>query len=173
MTNNAAILRAAHAIIRGQTPAPKDHGLCLALVRIILERAFWGGAWALYDRHRSHIVERDSSSNRDPWARDMERSLTQQGMSVTVPRLMTGPDPGRYVDLAAAEAFLQPGDLLFRWDTARNAHGDYVGHVAVLLEGGLVLENVRFRTGAFEQGSTKITWLGSWPVTTIIRFNPS
>lgn len=172
MSPNERIVQSAFALLRGEISVePDEPGLCLALVRVVLEHAFWNGRWAFYDRHRSHIVER-ASADTSPWARDMERSLTRQGMALNLPRRPLEGDAQRYVDLDAAAAELQPGDLLFRWDTARNRAGDYVGHVAILLPGNLVLENVAHRSGALQRGPTTLSRLGAWPVTTVVRFTP-
>jgi len=170
---NERIVQSAFALLRGEINAePDEPGLCLALVRVVLEHAFWGGRWAFYDRHRSHIVERQSADT-SPWARDLERSLTRQGMALNLPRRPFEGDAQRYVDLDAAAGELLPGDLLWRWDTARNRAGDYVGHVAILLPGNLVLENVAHRPGSLQRGPTTLSRLGAWPVTTVVRFKPS
>jgi len=172
MTPNERIIRSAFALLRSEINAePDEPGLCLALVRVVLEHAFWDGRWALYDRHRSHVVER-TGSDRSPWARDMERSLTRQGMALELPRRPFEGDLARYVDLSAAADQLLPGDLLFRWDTALNRHGDFVGHVAILMPGQLVLENIANRPGALSRGPTKLSRFGAWPVTTVVRFQP-
>lgn len=172
MTPNERIVQSAFALLRGEINAePDEPGLCLALVRVVLEHAFWNGRWALYDRHRTHVVER-ASADASPWARDLERSLTRQGMALDLPRRPFEGDATRHVDLSAAAGQLLPGDLLFRFDTARNRHGDFVGHVAILMPGDLVLENVASRPGALSRGPTKLSRLGAWPVTTVIRFQP-
>lgn len=173
VTPNERIVQSAFALLRGEINAEPDHpGLCLAMVRVVIEHAFYGGRWAWYDAHRSHVVERRSPDKATPWARDMERSLTRQGMALELPRRPFEGDLTRYVDLTAALPQLQPGDLLFRWDTARNSYGDDVGHVAILMPGDLVLENVASRAGALSRGPTKLSRLGAWPVTTVVRFQP-
>ena len=174
MTPNERITQSAYALLRGEIRAEPDQpGLCLALVRVVLEHAFWNGQWALYDRHLSHRVERSPGSSSDPWARDAERSLSRQGMALDLPRQPFEGDTQRYVNLDAAAGQLQPGDLLLRWDTALNRYGDYVGHVGILMPGDLVLENVAHRPGSLQRGPTTLSRLGAWPVTTVVRFKPS
>jgi hypothetical protein len=174
VTPNLKIVDSAHAILRGDLSPPTESGMCLTLVRTVIEHALYGGRWTWYDRYRTHEAT-GKPPGRDPWSRDMERSLTLAGMSVATPR--TGPvgDPTRYVDLGQYKPL--PGDLLFRWDTAKDAtSGQYIGHVAIAMHGLLMLENIDpdYRSpevGAW-RGPTRLTPLGAWPVTTIIRFNP-
>jgi len=159
MTPNERILASAHAIMRGALNAPASSGLCLALTRIIIENAFsWPSHyWYLhyvtdwvqppgYDRSRGH------------WARDAERSLRRLGMNVHVSER-------------------KPGDLVFNWRSAwSNEYGAFIGHVGVLVDGDMILENINpsFRAGrAFSRGATSLTPFGAWErVTLVARFVP-
>lgn len=176
MTPNQRIVEAAYDVLRGEVPGePTEAGMCLALVRVVIERAFYDGRWEFYERHRTVKVNELERASQDPYARDLEASLRGQGMAVpALPR--TGPpaDPRRYVNLATALSLglLEPGDLLFRWDTARDANDIYVGHVAILLPGRLVLENVAHRAGALQRGPTTLSKLEAWQVTSVMRFRP-
>jgi hypothetical protein len=174
MTPNLKIVDSAHAVLRGDLSPPTKSGMCLALVRTVIEHALFDGVWRWYD-WRTHEAT-GKPPGRDPWARDMERSLTLAGMSVATPRMGPAGDPTRYIDLDQYKPL--PGDLLFRWDTAKDrTSGQYVGHVAIAMHGLLMLENIRpsyrdSRQGAW-RGPTRLTPLGAWPVTTIVRFDPA
>ena len=171
MTPGALITASAYAIIRGDLKEPPNHGFCLQLVRIIIEDAFSWPSHTFY-RWRTTIVKRTPGASTAPWARDMEASLRAAGMDVRTPRTGPAGDPSRYVNLT--EADLRAGDLLFRWDTALSGP-DFVGHVGVFLGHGLVLENVRpaFRPEGLARDATVISRVGAWPVTTVVRFDPS
>jgi len=172
VTPSERIVQAAYDVLRGDVPnEPRVAGLCLALVRVVIERAFYAGQWRFYDLHRTVVVNPRERASQDPYARDMEASLREQGMALALPRAGVGPDPTRYVhpdELARVE----PGTLIFRWDTARDRNGVYVGHVGIVMPGRLVLENVANRYGALQRGPTTLSRLGAWPVTTAIRFEP-
>lgn len=102
-----------------------EAGWCLAAVRLIVERAHGWRPGALYELFGTHRVEREGGPPPAAWwARDLERSLREQGHAVPI-------------------AKAEPGALLFNWRAAVNAHGVYVGHVGILTHGGLVLENIR------------------------------
>lgn len=173
-TPNQRIMDSAHAALRGDISLPAKSGMCLALVRVVLEHALWGGRWHWYDNYLTHSVSDKPAGIMEPWARDMEASLKEQGMARGAHRIGPEGDPGRYVDLALTKPI--PGDLLFRWDTAKHESGAYIGHVGIAVHGGLVLENIRptyrdKRAGLW-RGPTRITPLGAWPITTLIRFRP-
>ena len=172
MTANSRIVASALAAIRGETNLPTQPGLCLAMVRIIVERAFHWPSHEWY-KWRTIAVKRSVRADTGPWARDMEASLRAARMDVPMPRAGPDGDPMRYVDLSEADP--EPGDLLFRWDTARAVTGDWIGHVGIYLGHELVLENVdpRARPGCMNRGPTVLSRLGAWPVTTVIRFDPS
>lgn len=172
MTPAERIVQAAYDVLRGDVNTePHQSGLCLALVRVVIERAFYAGHWRFYDLHRSVIVQQDERASDVPYARDLEASLRAQGMALGLPR--TGPDgdPIRYVDPDALRD-VEPGNIVFRWDTAKDRNGVFVGHVAVVMPGRLLLENVASRHGSLSRGPTKLSPLGSWPVTTVVQYEP-
>lgn len=151
----------AHGILREPTDAQgrKVSGFCLAQTRIIVEDAF---GWASHQWYREYVTDWVQPPGYDRglghWARDAERSLRNLGMSVPVEER-------------------RPGDLVFNWKSAYSMQwGAYIGHVAVLLHGDMVLENInpRFRLGeGFSRHVTSITPLAAWErVTTVIRFVP-
>lgn len=151
--------------LRNGQPVPTTGGLCLQLVRLVVEDAYRLPSHGLY-RWRTHAVDGHLRASADPYARDMEKSLREAGMAVSQPY------QERYVVLS--EADLEPGDLLFRWDTAKDRNGVYVGHVGIYMPGDFVLENINpaLRPTAMKRGATALTPLGTWPVTTVIRFDP-
>lgn len=176
LTPNQRIVQTAYALLRGDLKAePTDPGLCLQLVRVVIETALYAGRWILYPVYRTIVVEQAKRASQDPYARDLEASLRDRGMALDLPRTGPAGDPSRYVELAAADAqgLLEPGDLLFRWDTAPDRAGVYIGHVGLLMPGQLVLENVRTRAGSLQRGPTTLAKLGTWPVTTVVRFTPA
>ncbi len=171
MTANERIVSAAYAGLRGDLTLPATGGMCLQAVRLIVERALYGGAYAWYERQRVIRVEEAKRASHDPYARDLEASLRHLGLALDLPRRALGGDPHRFVDLheATRRNLLLPGDLLFRWDVVPDRNGVLIGHVAVLLPGHLVLENVATRPGALARGPTVLSKLGAWPVTTVAR----
>lgn len=185
---NEDILEAAYALLRGELRNdPVDHKnepprpyFCLAMVRVVIERAFWKGAWRWYDGWRIILVDKDKRASRNPYARDMEASLRDLGQALILPRRdHENPDTGavdrdRYVDINAAwnEGQIAPGDLAFRWDVVKDANGVWIGHVGIVMPGKMVLENTPGRPGALGRGATYLGALGSWPVTSVIRFDP-
>lgn len=174
MTPNQRIVDAALGVLTGRTPTLDKPGLCLAQVRIIVERALFGGAWRLYD-WRTRSASDKPQGITDPWARDLEASLKAAGMALDLPRVGPARDPTRYVDRGASGELLQPGDLVFRWDTAQHSSGAFIGHVGVLVARDVVLENVNPAYRALRSWNRGPTVLGplSWPVTTVVRFDPS
>lgn len=175
-TPNQRIVQTAYALLRGEFKAePTSSGLCLQLVRVVIEAALYQGRWVLYPIYRTIVVEASTRASQDPYARDLEASLRDRGMALDLPRTGPAGDPSRYVDLVAANAqgLLEPGDLLFRWDTAEDKAGVYIGHVGILMPGQLVLENVRTRAGGLQRGPTTLAKLGAWPATTVVRFTPA
>lgn len=180
MNHNAAITDAALGLLTGRTPEPRNElghvvsGLCLAQVRIIVEVALFGSAWRFYE-WRTRTASGKPPSITVPWARDMEASLRAAGMALDLPRTGPDTDPTRYVDTKAASDLLEPGDICWRWDTARHSSGEFIGHVAVLVARDVVIENVRpdFRsTRIWNRGPTVLGPL-TWPVTTVTRFDPA
>lgn len=152
------IVDSAYAVMRGEVSAPKNAGLCLALTRVVIENAFGWPSHYLYRKYVTEWVQPDGYDRRNGhWARDAERSLRNLGMAVPI------------------EA-RQPGDLVFNWRSAYSQKWDaYVGHVGVLIDGDMVLENVNpmFRPLSFSRGNTMLTPLRKWPmVSTVIHFVP-
>ena len=161
MTPSERIVQAAYDVLRGDVrDEPKGAGLCIALVRVVIERAFYAGQWRFDDLHRTVIVNPRERASQDPYASDMEASLRDQGMALPLPRVLCGNDLSRYIDPTALDT-AQPGTLLFRWDTAKYRNGVYVGHGGILVPGRLVLENVANRYGALQRGPTTLSRLGA------------
>lgn len=160
------ILDSAYKILNGQLVAPQHPGFCLQLVRLIVEDAYGMKPYSFYD-WLTHPVERAEGDNHEPWSRDMERSLREAGM-----RHDFGAQ--RYAHPYDIETQCDPGTLLFRWDTARTKQGTYIGHVGILMPGGMVLENVNpaHRINSFFRGVTALTPLKDFRVTSVIEFDP-
>lgn len=175
MTPNDRIVQAAYALLRGDLKAepPKPY-FCLAMVRVVIEQAFYGGRFEWYSRFRTIVVNPTERASKEPYSRDLEASLRDLGHALILPR--TGPpgDAERYVDVRSAwnEGHILPGDIAFRWDTVKDANGVWVGHVGIIMPGGLLLENAPSRPGALGRGPTFLGPLGSWPITTVVRFDP-
>lgn len=159
------VIESCYKVLQGRLPVPTMPGLCLKLVRLVIEDAYGMPSGKFYD-WRTDVVDQYVRASQDPYARDMERSLRYAGMAVELDY------HGRYVKLD--DARIKPGDLLFRYDTAKDARGIWVGHVGILMPGGLVLENIdpRSRLKSLNRGPTCLTPFGFWPVTTVIRFRP-
>lgn len=180
---NHRIVHSAYRLLRGELKGePTAGGLCLAMVRVVIEDAFYQGRFLWYQQFRTSIVDPKARASSDPYARDMEKSLRQDfGMNLILPRIdyvnpqTSERDAGRYVNLGSIDTryALEPGDLLFRWDTTLDRPGGvFVGHVAILMPGELVLENVTNRAGSLQRGPTTLSRLGAWPITTVVRFDP-
>ncbi len=175
-TAGERIAASAWGVIFATVPEPRNEqgkvasGLCLAQVRIVIENALWNGTWTLYPTYLSERAHDKPAHVSVPWARDLEASMRVHGLDLELPR--TGPrgDERRYVNLDLAVDRLDPGDILFRWDTAP-FNGVYIGHVAIYLGRGLMLENARPSTRPYVQhrGPTLLTHLGCWPITTVAR----
>jgi hypothetical protein len=160
------VVDSGYRIMRGDLKAPVHSGFCLQLTRIIIEDAYSMKSHAFYN-WLTHPVERAAGDDREPWARDMERSLRNAGMAKDF-------GDERYVRPERILGDCEPGVLLFRWDTAPSRAGTFIGHVGVLMPGGMVLENVhpRHRSGSFFRGVTALTPLEEFRVTTVIQFDP-
>ncbi len=152
MRHNAAIVDAVHAAMQGYVDVPRvTSGYCLRLVRKVLEHALGWPDEHLYARFPSKIVT-VTPSPRAFWARDLQRSFRDAGWGVSVDGL-------------------KPGDIVFYWRAARNAYGDYVGHVGVVMPGqgghpAWVFENInptyREGYGAFSSDALSLTPLTAW-----------
>jgi hypothetical protein len=171
MTNNERITRASYALVRGTSPvtAPRVGGFCLQLVRLVIEDAMRWPSHEFYRRHLTHRVERAAGDDTDPWARDVERTMRMQGHAIAVPA-----SGNRYVTKEEIATFAEPGDILYRWDTARTPAGTFVGHVGILLHGDLVLENVNpaFRKRSLHNSHNRtltLTGIEDFAVTLVAR----
>lgn len=163
MTSNERIVRSAEKALAGELQVPVSSGLCLRLVRVIVENAL---GIDFYQQFLTHRVERAPGDDMDPWARDLERSMREGGHAILTPT------PGqRYVGNRAIREFAQPGDLLFRHDVVPTAAGTHVGHVGILLHNGVVMENInpRFRPEGFHRRNTALTPLVFFRVTLVAR----
>jgi hypothetical protein len=162
------IVTSAYRAMRGELALPEQAGMCLKLVRVIVEDAFgmqpwsWYSQWLTDDRR----VQRAPGDDYEPWARDMERALRDARLAYSIP------NEGRYVSHEKIMRTCGWGTLLFRWDTAKTKRGTFVGHVGILMPGGLVLENVNpaFRAMSLARGFTCLTPLSQFPVTTAIDY---
>jgi hypothetical protein len=157
-TPNGKILESAWRAVRGDLAVNLEHGFCLDLVRGLLADAF-DGPWSfLYDSYVTEWVQPEGYDqiHGGHWARDAEKSLRDLGMGVHEE---------------------EPGDLLFDWRRAWSKEwGVYVGHVAVLVDHGLVLENVdpQYRTIASHRGALCLTPRATWGTPTLVaRFDPT
>ena len=173
MNVNESVVDSAYKVLRGEMTVPTEPGYCLQLTRLIVEDACKLEPWGFY-KWRTHPVERADGDDQSPWARDMERSLKLAGMSVAEPTSAPKTTEDRYVPMVELVSVTEPGDLLFRWDVARTKAGTFIGHVGVLLPGGVVLENVspQSRPNSFKRTVTSLTPLRLFPVTLAVRFNP-
>lgn len=165
MNPNERILNSAYKVARGELREPTDaagnkiSGYCLAQTRIIIEDAF---GWPSHFWYAVYVTDwvQPPGYNRahGHWARDAERSLRRMGMSVPLEER-------------------RAGDIVFNWRSAFDKTWNaYVGHVGVLVDGDLVLENIspRFRAGvSLMRASTALTPLSEWSlVSTVVRFVP-
>ncbi len=137
VTSNERIVEAAWDGLAGKYWLPDQPGMCLAFVRVIVERAL-----ELPERHfyRAWVTQRVETTfpaaTRDPIARDAERSFTALGWNV--------PFEER-----------QPGDLLFDFSAAyRRDWGTTLGHTAILLEGDRIAENTEHPSRGLRKLST-------------------
>ena len=120
---NEQIRVAAYAAARGEISVPGASGYCLSFVRRVVEAALFGGRVEFYDRYLVAETSKRTGKDRgnarsDPWAADVEASM-------------------KYLSYSVPFAERQAGDLIFNHKGAAP-----VGHVAVLLEPNLVLENI-------------------------------
>lgn len=156
--SNDLIVKAAWDAVFNRLPAlPTQSGLCLAAVRVIVEKALGLNSHELYSRwlvagtsyRPGSDAERLTAAKRDPWAADMEASAKALGWPV----------PG--VDR-------QPGDLVFN-----HAAAAPYGHVGILIARDVVLENIApvNRPGSIHLGhhSLSLTPYSAVPWTLVAR----
>src|SRR5690606_8449743 len=121
------IATAAWEAARGAVPGlPRESGFCLKLVRLVVEYALDLPSHEMYarwlvagtSRRPGGDEQRLAAARQNPWAADFEASMKR-------------------LELGVPFAERRAGDLLFNF----RAMEPY-GHVAVLLDRGVVLENV-------------------------------
>lgn len=154
---NERIVRAAVDAANGKTPTiPTKPGLCLAFVRCVIEDALKLPSHELYRRFLVAGTSRrgnDPAANlreakTDPWAADLEASAKKLGWAI--PALLR-----------------KPGDVVFCHEAAKP-----VGHVAIVLSRGLVIENIHpnYRPNSIHLGnSLSITPYAAAPWTLVAR----
>jgi hypothetical protein len=116
---NDAIARAAWKAARGEITVPGSPGNCLAVVRLIIEAALWGGREEFYRRYLVARTSRGHETRTDwvPYAADIEASM-------------------KLLRYAVPFEERRAGDLIFNHRLAAP-----VGHVGLLLDRSSVLEN--------------------------------
>lgn len=122
---NEEIVKSLNAHLAGDYRVPSKSGMCLAFARTVIERARYGGRWALYKEFLVAETSRRTGadvgrgvSHQDPWASDFEASMKALGLAVPF-------------------AERQPGDLIFNHNAAAP-----VGHIGILANRHLVAENI-------------------------------
>lgn len=136
MTINDRITKAAWKAARKEIGVPTTSGMCLSLVRRVVEHALFGGDYQFYDRYLVSPTSRREGADvgnhrRDPWAIDLEASVKTLGYAVPLDER-------------------EPGDLIFNHNTV----GKW-GHVGVLVDASTVLENIKpyLRPGSIHLGT--------------------
>lgn len=158
-TANSLILSTCIDVLNGDQTADSRPGYCLSFARDVIEKS---QGWKWGTLYTDYVTEEaDPAGHRakaGPWARDAEKSLRDLGMAVKLEDA-------------------KPGDLFFVWRDAWSATWNaYVGHVGILLPGGLILENVdpKYRPHSFHRGAIQLTPRKRWLApTTVIRFDPA
>lgn len=125
MTTNERIYASAIKAANGLLPdAPTTPGLCLAFVRVVVEKGLGLPSRELYRRwlvagttfRPGDDAQRLAAAHIDPWANDMQASMKKLGLGV--PYILR-----------------QAGDLIFATEPPKP-----FGHVGILLSRGWVLE---------------------------------
>ena len=149
---NERIREAAYRVLRGTLKVEKRPGYCLKLVRQIVEDALDmapGDFYRVFVYPHFHLNPGETYEDIKPyWARGAERALREQGFMV-------------HIDQA------KPGDLVFSYRVSRP-----YGHVGILLDGKMVLENTTARRGwnRNDMGAIRYTPMREWgPITTVAR----
>ena len=159
---NTAILNTLGQWFNGRIALDEREGYCLGFITSVLQHALNLPITEFYDKYiKERADPTDHWAKDGPWARDAEKSLRALGMTVHNP---------------------MPGDLYFIWKdaksqdwTAKEGHDVYIGHVAILLAPGLLIENVRpeWRPHSLHHGEIQLTPTSKWfSPSTIIRFDP-
>ena len=158
MTNGEKIVNAILQILNGKLAIfDESPGYCLKVVRQIISAALNLSHDEFYARYRTHVVDDNPDPVANKWARDVMRSLREQGRRVAFDEH----NPIIYREL-------EPGDIICSW-----ALGSPIGHIAVLLTGGvnaLAFENTGQRRGVAVGGYNRLTrvddltllYPGSW-----------
>ena len=134
-----------------------ESGKCLKVVREVIQLALDISYDEFYARYRTHFGDNNPDPVANKWARDVMRSLREQGRRVAFDEH----NPIIYREL-------EPGDIICSW-----ALGSPIGHIAVLLTGGvnaLAFENTGQRRGVAVGGYNRLTrvddltllYPGSW-----------
>ncbi len=155
-TNQKIVASAWSAAAGTLKGVPHDPGLCLAIVRVVVEHALGMASHEMYARwlvagttHREGDDRaRLAAAKLSPWAADLEASVKRLGWAVRLGDRL-------------------PGDLVF--DHAAAAP---YGHVGVLLDHSTVLENIdpSYRKGSIHlPNSLSLTPLESRPWTLVAR----
>jgi hypothetical protein len=168
VSNNEKITDTAYGFANGAYPAPAKPGLCLQLVRLIIETALQLQPFTLY--HGLERVERAPGDDTDPWARDLERTHRNRGWAILQPEAGK-----RYVHRNDILELAPPGSILHRWDAAKTPAGTFIGHVGILLHGGLVIENVSplYRKRSFQSRANPnlhLTPIADFPTTLVTNY---
>jgi len=151
---NDAILEAAYRAIRGTLAVEDRPGYCLKTVRQIIEDGLDlapGDFYRLWVYPNFHLRPDETPEDIKPyWARGAERALRNAGQAV------------RSIEDA------KPGDLVFCYRVSKP-----YGHVGILLDGKLILENTYALNRGWKRDGLKairITPMRQWdPITTVIR----
>lgn len=153
MDTNQKIVAAAWGALKGDVGVPLEPGWCLSAVRMIVEEALGLEPWGFYERFLvgspKALPEHESW-----WARDCERILREKGLAVPIKDR-------------------KPGDLLFNYEAAYSRqYQANIGHVGILLEHDMVIENINPRwrpaSGIFPS-SLALTPFKRWPATLAVR----
>lgn len=167
MTTNERITNTAYEFLRGHHTAPTKSGLCLQLVRLIIETALQLPSHTLYTNLER--VERAPGDDTAPWARDLERTYRNRGWATAEP------EPGRRYIPKNVILQNEPGSILHRWDAAKTPAGTFIGHIGILLHGGLVIENINplYRKRSYHAGNNRtltLTPIEDFAVTLVTNY---
>ena len=168
MNTNQRITDTAYGFTHGLFPAPTKPGMCLQLVRLIIETALDLPPFTLYEGLER--VERAPTDDTDPWARDLERTFKNRNWTILQPEAGK-----RYVHRNDIVELAPSGSILHRWDAAKTQAGTFIGHVGILLHGGLVIENVSplYRKRSFQSRANPnlhLTPIADFPTTLVTTY---
>lgn len=130
-TKNDLIVQAVYDAMAGKYPVELRPLYCLKLARQVVE---YGFGWPSGEFHRQYWKEKvEENKTKEPWARDVQRSLRRMGKQIPFEDRMAG-------------------DLGFIWQAAFP-----VGHCGVImLDGDWFFENTPSDRG-YEKGNLKLT----------------